>query len=85
MTQVSMKRTFIIEMDDNTTMEAVIAIAISTDDEFYAEKQINSISANDLLPAVEDIITRIMCDGQGEEEDEDEDHDEDDDIPECAQ
>ena len=86
MTEVIMKRTFTIEMDDNTTIEAILAISMSTDDEFYAEKQINRISANDLLMPAQDIITTIMCLNQDDElEDDDDDILTADDYPESAE
>ena len=58
-------------MDDNTTIEAMVSISLSTDDEFYAEKQINRISANDLLIPAQDLITQITCHNQDDEEEED--------------
>ena len=85
MNQISVKRSFIIEMDDNTTIEAMLSISLSTDDEFYAEKQINRISANDLLAPAQEVITRIIWHNQEDEADDEDDMLTAADYPECAE
>jgi hypothetical protein len=68
---INMKRSFVIEMNDNTTIEAAVEIILSTDDEYNAEKQINRISMGELFIPIEQVISTMIGDTQDEEEDED--------------
>ncbi len=72
MHSINMKRSFTIEMNDNTTIEAGISIVLSTDDEFNAERQLNRISMGDLFIPIQQVIDTMLCETQ-DDEDEDED------------
>jgi hypothetical protein len=72
---INMKRSFVIEMNDNTTIEAAVEIILSTDDEYNAEKQINRISMGELFIPIEQVISTMIGDTQDEEEEEEEDED----------
>ena len=82
MNQISMKRSFTIEMNDNTTIQATVSIELSTDDEYNAERQVKRCSINGLLIPTQDFISAMIAISQDEEDEEEDEEDDETDDPE---
>lgn len=71
-TNITLNKTFEIELEDNTTINVMVCIEASTEDEDYqANRQIRIFNYDNVLIPLEEALTELLMDIQEDDEDED--------------
>jgi hypothetical protein len=69
---ITLNKTFEIELEDNTTMNVLIMVEVSTEDnDFEASRQIKLVTSDNVLGPIEDLLTQMLSAIEDEDEDED--------------
>jgi hypothetical protein len=69
---INLNKTFEIELEDNTTMNVLVCVEVSTEDnDFEASRQIKLVTSDNVLDPIQDLLTQMLSEIEDEDEDED--------------
>ena len=58
---ITLNKTFEIELEDNTTMNVLVCVEVSTEDnDFEASRQIKLVTSDNVLDPIEDLLTQML-------------------------
>jgi hypothetical protein len=67
---ITLNKTFEIELEDNTTINVLVMVEVSTEDnDFDASRQIKLVTSDNVLDPIQDLLTQMISDVEEEEED----------------
>jgi hypothetical protein len=67
---ITLNKTFEIDLEDNTTINVMVCVEVSTqDNDFDASRQIKLVTSDNVLDPIQDLLTQMLSDVEEEEED----------------